>query len=876
MIQVDLGAVPWLAALAEGAENGDGQKDEAATYSFLSDFFTGVPFGLLLGKAYELSLVFTPQAGKFQVFNCHVDTPPDDMQMNQAALRIETLKPIEMSQTEWLLLPRLETQKVVFTAPGSEWSTEVAEWYGRFAVPGTPGAGIGGADDTGAFTPIDVSSKARTFLEQVDTVLDVLQTAREKRAQDLRRRASVVNLRLDCPYCHNQLQPPVKACPNCAKTLGPAYQNARAATEVVLELGPGQADRFNSFQKLDVITSLGDTEAPFDVIDRSRLRLYFKRPAVLPEAVDVAPIEGGAVAAAQRHAIDLALSGHPDLALVVQLVADPAHVPEPDPDPLPRPLFNVKIADNPEQTEAVRRIVAMPTCSLMMLQGPPGTGKTTVIVEAVRQILEANPQARILISSHSNRAVDDATERLQKQGIKIFRLKAGEDKGPTTWDRAADERIVAATCNKAVVTEGQRGEQYTYAFLDEANKARAEETIPFIGLGQRVVLIGDHHQLPPVVEEEDLSGLRRGTAEWHLARKSYFEVLWESELPPVNKIRLEVQHRMHPAIRHLVSQRFYRGSLRDGDAVKQYQRLKLFGQHRSLVWIDSAGADVREVRTGNGSIYNVNHVNICRAIVRMLSERTDPELNIALIGMYREQVRRYGNPRQWTSRDFRADTVDAFEGAEADIVIVDLVRSNPRGMVGFLEVHNRINVAMSRAKRLLIVVGDSQTVRSNRVLRQVFEGFRRSGAIIPWHRVPGIAGGKRTRRRGRTGRPSAQNQVQPQAGRGEGQESTDVKVQPSPRRLPRLRAWTPGDPILEGGEPGEVNGAAPANGATPQQGDADSRRRRHRRRRRRPRQRQPGAEGAPAPEGAGDAAPAASPVPQLPPEPRSEVREPTD
>ena len=426
------------------------------------------------------------------------------------------------------------------------------------------------------------------------------------------------------------------------------------------------------------------------------------------------------------------------------------------------------------------------------------------------------------------------------------------------------------------MTEGQRGEQYTYAFLDEANKARAEETIPFIGLGQRVVLIGDHHQLPPVVEEEDLSGLRRGTAEWHLARKSYFEVLWESELPPVNKIRLEVQHRMHPAIRHLVSQRFYRGSLRDGDAVKQYQRLKLFGQHRSLVWIDSAGADVREVRTGNGSIYNVNHVNICRAIVRMLSERTDPELNIALIGMYREQVRRYGNPRQWTSRDFRADTVDAFEGAEADIVIVDLVRSNPRGMVGFLEVHNRINVAMSRAKRLLIVVGDSQTVRSNRVLRQVFEGFRRSGAIIPWHRVPGIAGGKRTRRRGRTGRPSAQNPVQPQAARGEGQESTDVKVQPSPRRLPRLRAWTPGDPILEGGEPGEVNGAAPANGATPQQGDAESRRRRHRRRRRRPRQRQPGAEGAPAPEDAGEAATAASPVPQLPPEPRSEVREPTD
>ena len=180
-------------------------------------------------------------------------------------------------------------------------------------------------------------------------MLDVLQTAREKRAQDLRRKATVVATQLDCPYCHNRLEPPVRACPNCGKTLGPAYQNPRAAVEITLELGPGQADRFNSFQKLDVITPVGDTEAPFDVIDRNRLRLYFKRPVILPEAVEVAPIEGGAVAAAQRHAIDLALSGHPDLATVVQLVADPQHMPEPGPEPLPRGLFNEKIYDNAEQ-----------------------------------------------------------------------------------------------------------------------------------------------------------------------------------------------------------------------------------------------------------------------------------------------------------------------------------------------------------------------------------------------------------------------------------------------------------------------------------------------------------------------------------------------
>jgi RecA/RadA recombinase len=830
VIQVDLSTVPWLAALAEG-------KDDP--FVFLSDFFAGVTFGLMLGKAYELSLILTPQPGKYQAFSTHVDTPPNDMNMSRAALRIEDMKPIEVTQSEWLLLPKIEAPAVTFAPIGQEWSSEVASWYRGFAVPGTPGASVlEDGEDLGTFTPIVVSSPARQFLEQVDTVLDVLQTAREKRARDLRRKATVVDTNLECPGCHVMMEPPQRACPNCGKPLGTGYQNPGAASEAILELSPGQADRFNSFQKLEVITPFGEVEAPFEVADRNRLRVFFKRPAVLPESVEVAPIEGGAVAAAQRHALDLALSGHPDLATVVQLVADPAGVPVPRDDPLPHALFNEKIDDNPEQTEAVRRVVAMPPGAVMMLQGPPGTGKTTVIVEAVRQILDAQPHARILISSHSNRAVDDATERLQKVGIKIFRLKAGEDRGVSTWDRAGDERVVAATCNKAVVTEGQRGEQYTYAFLDEANKARAEETLPFIALGERVVLIGDHHQLPPVVEEEDLGELRRGTPEWHLARKSYFEVVWESALPETNKVVFLVQHRMHPAIRHLVSQRFYRGQLRDGEAVKQYHRPKIMGAHRSLIWIDSAGAEVREMRTGNGSIYNLNHVNICRGLVRLISERTEPQLNIALIGMYREQLRRYGGWKQWTARDFRADTVDAFEGAEADVVIVDLVRSNPRGMVGFLEVHNRINVAMSRAKMLLIVVGDSQTVRSNRVLRQVYEGFQRSGAIIPWNRLPHV--GKSGKRRRRRGASRQQPGGTPQVMDDVNGASPSAEADDAPRRLPRLRDWTPGDALPD---TAPQDGTAPARPApegdavaaetTPGEGQPGRARRRRRRRRRR-------------------------------------------
>jgi len=121
---------------------------------FLSEFFAGVTFGLVLGPAYELSLIFTPQQGKYQAFACHVDTPPDDMNMTRAALRIEDLRPVDLTQIEWLRLPKIESTNVKFTKPGTEWSTRVAEWYRSFAVPGTPGAGIRGAgEDTGAVHP---------------------------------------------------------------------------------------------------------------------------------------------------------------------------------------------------------------------------------------------------------------------------------------------------------------------------------------------------------------------------------------------------------------------------------------------------------------------------------------------------------------------------------------------------------------------------------------------------------------------------------------------------------------------------------------------------------------------------------------------------
>ncbi|MHB8510522.1 MAG: AAA domain-containing protein, partial [Candidatus Dormibacteria bacterium] len=393
---MDLDQQPWLAVLATGQED---------AYGYLSDFFEGVTFGLMLGGAYELSLIVTPQPGRFEAFVCHVDTPPDDMNMSRASLRVDEVKSLELDLATWDALPKVAAAslRMVRVGGGVEWSSEVADWYRRFRVPGTPGAGMASpGEESATYTPVEVPPAARKFLEQVDTVLDVLQTAREKRAHDLRRPATVISSDLTCPACHASMTAPARNCPECGRPMGSAYMTPGAVTEALVELPPGQADRFNSFQKLEVSTAIGELEAAFDIAERNRLRIYFRRPVPLGEHIEVAPIEGGAVAAAQRHALDMALSGHPDLSTVITLTADAARIPEPGPTPLPRGLFNESIQDNEEQTEAVRRITDMPQGSLMMLQGPPGTGKTTVIVEAVRQILDANPMARILISSHSN------------------------------------------------------------------------------------------------------------------------------------------------------------------------------------------------------------------------------------------------------------------------------------------------------------------------------------------------------------------------------------------------------------------------------------------------------------------------------------------
>ena len=122
----------------------------------------------------------------------------------------------------------------------------------------------------------------------------------------------------------------------------------------------------------------------------------------------------------------------------------------------------------------------------------------------------------------------------------------------------------------------------------------------------------------------------------------------------------------------------------------------------------------RERRGPGGALRNEAEVRVAAQVVRLLDERAPRELSMAVIAMYAEQVERLRQAlgRRKFKRTVKIDTVDSFEGREEDIVVISLVRSNERGRIGFLRVPNRLNVAISRAKRLVACIGDSATLRS--------------------------------------------------------------------------------------------------------------------------------------------------------------------
>ncbi len=466
----------------------------------------------------------------------------------------------------------------------------------------------------------------------------------------------------------------------------------------------------------------------------------------------------------------------------------------------------------------------------VFIQGPPGTGKTTVIVEAVKRRLAANPDERILVTSHSNLAVDNALERLAgTPGMRAVRVARAERVHPTVerfrCDDEDDPRLLEANCYFATcataATSAITDMNFDIVILDEANKARVDEALPALQLGSALALVGDHKQLPPV-EDDALYGIvESDEALETLVNRSLFEQAWEGGLPESARCLLTIQHRMHPDIAAYVSKASYDGQLEDAPEVQAYDYITRTPFPVALHFVDTEGMrGGRERRGPGGALRNEAEVRVAAQVVRLLDERAPREMSMAVIAMYAEQVERLRQAlgRRRFKRPVKIDTVDSFEGREEDMVVISLVRSNERGRIGFLRVPNRLNVAISRAKHLVACIGDSATLRAGEesMYGELVEAARSTGGWLSALDI--VSPGKPQRRR--RGPPAPGQRVGPDGEPLPAPESADgvrrrrrrrrrgtgATVRRSRHRAPtgssRVSAQPPAEPVLgPDGEP---------------------------------------------------------------------------
>ena len=382
------------------------------------------------------------------------------------------------------------------------------------------------------------------------------------------------------------------------------------------------------------------------------------------------------------------------------------------------------IDNNDAQDEAVGMAVGAEDFALV--HGPPGTGKTYTLARIVRALVADGEQ--VLLSAFTNRAVDNAIEALVDQGftdivrvgtesgvredMQRFRLdqRGDPDERAATL---ADASVVAATtasCGSRVVRE----RSFDTAVVDEAGQLTEPGTLAATTLAERFVLIGDHQQLPPVVRAEDTG---EGAAD---LSQSLFERLIEAY--PEAGVMLDRQYRMAQRIQAFPSRAFYDGQLRPATGEVAAQRIEaLPGVDREalpaafrdpVVFLNSRGA-----AEGNT---NPTEARTVAEVVETYAAAGVAHGDIGVIAPYRAQVAEIG---RHVPEGVAVDTVDRFQGSSKEVIVVSFVASGSlEGPI--FEDYRRINVALTRAKKALVLVGDADALSSDDTYAEMVEWAR--------------------------------------------------------------------------------------------------------------------------------------------------------
>ena len=436
--------------------------------------------------------------------------------------------------------------------------------------------------------------------------------------------------------------------------------------------------------------------------------------------------------------------------------------------PLSFPFLNVS------QERAVNEVLRAK--DVAVVHGPPGTGKTTTLVEAIYETLRRENQ--VLVCAQSNMAVDWISEKLVDRGINVLRignptkvngkmlsftyerrfeshpdypqlwairksirqLRANRKRGDHSFHQKLERlkeretelelrirnqlfreaRVIAST----LVGSANRlldGMKFGTLFIDEA--AQALEAACWIPMRRatRVILAGDHCQLPPTIKS--VAAIKGGLDKTLMQRIV--------ERKPAAATLLKMQYRMNEAIMRFSSDWFYHGEVEAAPMVKYRGILDL---DKAIEWKDTSGDTSHEQFVGdnfgriNKEEAQLTLLTLAEYFVRIGRQRIiDERIDVGIISPYRAQVQYLRHLIKKTDfyKPFRkiiaVNTVDGFQGQERDIIVISMVRSNEEGQIGFLRDLRRMNVAITRARMKLIILGDSATLTRHPFYRRLKE-----------------------------------------------------------------------------------------------------------------------------------------------------------
>lgn len=293
--------------------------------------------------------------------------------------------------------------------------------------------------------------------------------------------------------------------------------------------------------------------------------------------------------------------------------------------------------------------------------------------------------------------------------------------------------VVMGTCigvgmNNSLLRSGVK---FDTVIIDEAGKANLSETTVPMKLGRKYILVGDNKQLPPFMDTENIAEFVYESGNESLSKKdvenaistSLFEdFLEDSNFPKESSILLNYQYRMNPDIGAYISELFYEEALKNGKGTeKQVCNLESFPS--AVTFIDTSSSNEKAYEKGNSQKgwYNLEEISIFKErllprLEELIAENSN--ISVGIITPYRQQRALFMEVVQGTSLDNSVYTIDSIQGSEFDIVILSLVRAfNPNygnKTVGFLDDMRRLNVALSRAKKKLIIIGNLDTLTSEK------------------------------------------------------------------------------------------------------------------------------------------------------------------